>query len=108
MDETPRAHTRTAAHPREGNVDKCTCFVRRVPQDVREDELVELFGAVGPVKKAFIVQDKGEGNHKGYAFVTFALADDAKKAVQTLANRSLKGSKLKVRALSSVPAVHPS
>lgn len=98
MAETARTRTRTATHPHgDGNVDKCTCFVRRVPQDVKEDEILELFGAVGPVKKAFIVQEKGEENHKGYAFVTFALAEDAKKAVQKLANHSLKGSRLKVR-----------
>jgi nucleolar protein 4 len=91
-----RNRTQTVIHSGEANIDKCTCFVRRVPQDVKEEGLLELFGAVGPVKKAFIVQEKGEANHKGYAFVTFALADDAKKAVQQLANHSLKGGRLKV------------
>lgn len=100
MAETSRTRTRVPVHSGEGKIDKCTCFVRRLPQDIKEDELVELFGAVGPVKKAFVVQDKGKDDHKGYAFVTFALADDAKKAVQQLANHRLKGSKLKVRTLS--------
>lgn len=93
----PMAETARGWTAGEGNVDKCTCFVRRVPQDVKEEELLELFGAVGPVKKAFIVQGKDGDSHKGYAFVTYALADDARKAVQQLANRNLKGTKLKVR-----------
>lgn len=97
MTETARKRTRTVEQPEYGNIDKCTCFVRRVPKDVGENELLEVFGAIGPVKKAFIVQDKDEERHKGYAFVNFALPDDAKKAVRELANHSLHGSKLKVR-----------
>jgi RNA recognition motif-containing protein len=85
------------------NIDKCTCFVRRVQQDVKEEDLLELFGAIGPVKNAFIVQEKDDAKHKGYAFVTFALADDAKKAVQQLANHNLKGSRLQVSATHILP-----
>jgi nucleolar protein 4 len=78
------------------NIDRCTCFVRRVPIDVHEEQLLDLFGTVGPVKKAFLVQDKGAQEHKGYGFVKFAIADDAKAAVQKLGNHSLKGQKLQV------------
>lgn len=93
------------------NTDRCTCFVRRISTDVNEEQLLDLFGTVGPVKKAFLVQDKGAAKHKGYGFVKFAIAEDATAAVQKLANHSLNGQRLQVRAASlgssaAVPLLH--
>ena len=77
-------------------MDRCTCFVRNIATSVTEEQITELFGEVGPVKKAFIIGEKGSGSHKGYGFVTFALPADAQAAVSKLANHKLEGKRLQV------------
>ncbi len=37
-----------------------TLFVRNLPFSTTNDKLEELFGEVGPLKKCFVVKDKGE------------------------------------------------
>lgn len=44
------------------------------------------------------VRDKGAEKHKGFGFVTFALPEDAQRAVDELNNTSLAGRKLQVGA----------
>ncbi len=58
--ETPEAASRTV-------------FVRGISYAVGQDALEEAFGAVGPVRKCFLVKSKTEDKHKGYGYVQFAL-----------------------------------
>lgn len=85
-----------------GALDKSTCFVRNVPTSVGEDRLTECFAEVGPVRKAFLVRTRGSDVHKGIAFVTFALPDDASKAVRELNAHNLDGKPLHVRSFVPV------
>jgi RNA recognition motif-containing protein len=78
-------------------IDKRTCFVRGVPTNVAEEQLLEVFGSIGPVKKCFLVRDKGAEEHKGFGYVTFALPDDASAAVTSLQHHKMDGRKLQVR-----------
>jgi nucleolar protein 4 len=72
-----------------------TCFVRNLPASVGEQQLQQLFSDVGPVKKAFLVREKGA--HKGLAYVTYALARDATQAAQRLNGKVFSGSAIHVR-----------
>jgi nucleolar protein 4 len=90
------------------NVDKRTCFVRNVPYGFDTDKLTELFSAGGPVKHAFIVgeakgqktesraEDAVKHPHKGYGFVSFALAEHAAQAAAELNGRVVDGRALQV------------
>jgi nucleolar protein 4 len=80
-----------------------TCFVRNVPTAYDDAKLNDVFAEVGPVKKAFLVREKGSQSHKGLAFVTFGLADDAQQAINELSGRHVDGYKLHVRPV----LVHP-
>ena len=50
-----------------------TLFVRGVPPEATHGMLEKAFSAVGPVREAFLVDDKFAGRHRGIGFVKFAL-----------------------------------
>ena len=62
-----------------------------------DERLTDLFSDVGPVRKAFFVRQKGSDAHKGIAFVSFALAADAQKAVAELQGYQVQGQAIQVR-----------
>ena len=37
-----------------------TIFVRNLPFEIRDDQLEKEFSEIGPIKRAFVVKDKGE------------------------------------------------
>lgn len=77
--------------------DARTVFIRGVSFDADDKQLEELFSNVGPVKQCFLVRPKGATRHKGMGFVTYALAEDAERAIEELnGNNSLGGRKLLV------------
>jgi RNA recognition motif. (a.k.a. RRM, RBD, or RNP domain) len=81
-----------------GGKDSRTCFVRNLPYGFGGEQLTELFAGVGPVKHAFVVGEKGGAeHHKGYGFVSFALAEHAAMAAAQLAGHKLGGRVLQVR-----------
>lgn len=76
-----------AAKPRGGKM----LFVSRLPYSITTDLLNEYFGDVGPLRKAFVVTDKETKQSKGVAYVQYALADDADRAMETLGNKPIPG-----------------
>jgi len=74
---------------------KSQLFVRNLSYDVTEDSLITLFEEIGPIKRVGIVVDE-VGKSKGYGFVTYALEDDALKAVESFNNHKLNGRAIKV------------
>jgi nucleolar protein 4 len=77
-------------------LDPRSLFVRGLSYEVGDAELNDAFSAVGPVRHAFIIKDGKGGRHKGYGFVTYALQEDAERAVQELHGTELGGRKIKV------------
>jgi len=77
-------------------LDPRSLFVRGLSHEVGDAELNDAFSAVGPVRHAFIIKDGKGGRHKGYGFVTFALQEDAERAVQELHGTELGGRKIKL------------
>lgn len=66
-------------------------FVSRLPYSVTTDTLNEYFGDIGPLRKAFVVTDKESKQSKGVAYVQYALADDAERALSELGNKPIPG-----------------
>lgn len=56
-------------------------FVRNIPYEATSDELSDFFSNFCPIKHAVIVTDS-ENNSRGFGFVSFAEADDAKIALE--------------------------
>ena len=65
-------------------------FIGNLPYDISEEELKDLFSQYGEIKEVFAPRQKG------YAFVTFANAEDAAKAKDSMKDTELKGRKLNI------------
>ena len=81
--------------------DPRTVFVRGLDVSVGDEQLLEAFSSIGPVKHAFTVKRRdGSGhqsqNHKGFGFVQFALEEDAIRSVHELHGTRLSGRVIKV------------
>lgn len=62
-----------------------TLFVRNLPFFVTDDKLGEIFSETGPVKRAFVVKEKGNSNKsRGFGYVTYSFEEDAQKAKETI------------------------
>lgn len=64
-------------------------FVGNLSYETTEDELVELFVAVGPIVSATIITDKMSGRSKGFGFVEMETEEAAQEAIEQLNNHEL-------------------
>lgn len=70
-------------------------FVHSLAATTTTESLIEHFSQSFPVKHATAVTDPSTKTCKGYGFVTFADADDAKKALEEFNGTTLLGRKIK-------------
>lgn len=75
--------------------DQTTLFVRNLGFDVTNLELQEHFEDIGPVKHAFVVQDR-MGVSRGYGFVQFVLSADRDRAAAAKNGSELSKRQIKV------------
>lgn len=78
-----------------GPAQRAELFVRSIPADATEEQLAAFFGDFAPVRHAVVVKDH-EGNSRGFGFVSFAEADDAKTALETAKKTKFQGRILNV------------
>ncbi|MDX2119389.1 MAG: RNA-binding protein [Planctomycetota bacterium] len=71
-------------------------YVGNLPFSTSEAELRELFSAHGEVTSASLVMDRETGRPRGFGFVEFANADDAKNAINALHGKNINGRDLTV------------
>ena len=71
-------------------------FVRSLPQGATSESLTEFFSQHYPVKHSIVVVDQKTKESRGYGFVTFADADDAKEAKEKLDKVEWEGKKLRI------------
>ena len=69
-------------------------FVRSLPTSASDNSLLHFFSQSYAVKHATVVSDPITKQNKGYGFVTFADADDASTALQTLDGALFDGKKI--------------
>src|SRR5437762_5618222 len=71
-------------------------FVGNLPYDATENEIREHFSAVGNLSYVSIPLDRETGKKRGFAFVEFADAEQAQKAIRQFNNQPFKGRPLAV------------
>ncbi|RMZ84038.1 hypothetical protein DV737_g1322, partial [Chaetothyriales sp. CBS 132003] len=71
-------------------------FVRSLPVSVTSEKLAAHFSDAYPIKHAFVVQDHQTKISRGFGFVTFTDAEDARAAAAKFNNSTLDNRKIKV------------
>ena len=71
-------------------------FVGGISWDATDQDLNELFGEVGEVSEAVILQDRETGRSRGFGFVTFASDSDAQTAIEKFNGHEFQGRPLTV------------
>jgi len=66
-------------------------YVGNLSYNTTVDILKDAFSKFGDVVDAVIITDKMSGRSKGFGFVEFAKADDAKKAVEGMNGKEIDG-----------------
>ena len=72
-------------------------FVRNLPYDCDDAALEATFGEhFGPIKEAWVAREKGSTTHRGFGYVKFAIAEDAKEACEKSGKVEMGGRKLAI------------
>ena len=71
--------------------------------DVTREELIEAFSAAGRVVDAKVPTDRETGRPRGFAFVEFENDEGAKRCIEQLNGRDLKGRPLRVNEAENRP-----
>ncbi|KAJ3043879.1 RNA recognition motif-containing protein [Rhizophlyctis rosea] len=73
---------------------KTTLFVSSIPYTATSESLQAFFSEIGPVRSCFAVADRAqEGKNRGYGYVTYALPEDAERAVKDLKKVKFEGTR---------------
>lgn len=72
-------------------------YIGNLPQDIYEDELLEMFEEYGAVKSVKIIKDRYTKISRGYAFVKMDDKDAALKAIEEWDEGSIDDQIIKVQ-----------
>jgi RNA recognition motif-containing protein len=71
-------------------------FVGNLSWDVRDEQLKEVFSAVGTVEEAVVIIDRMKNRSKGFGFVTMSSEEEAQKAIEELNGQEVDGRPINV------------
>jgi RNA recognition motif-containing protein len=71
-------------------------YVGNLPFDTSNSDLEELFGGVGTVESATVVEDRDTGRSRGFGFVEMSSKEEGEAAIEQLNGQELNGRELKV------------
>jgi len=71
-------------------------FVGNLSYQTMQDDLQEFFSQAGVVTSVNLMQDKVTGKSRGFAFVEYATAEEANKAVEQFHSKEFQGRALTV------------
>lgn len=69
-------------------------YVGNLPYSATDSELSQLFGEVGKVESASIINDKFSGRSKGFGFIEMSTAEEAQAAIEKFNGYEMDGRKL--------------
>jgi hypothetical protein len=72
-------------------------YVGNISFECSEDDLMQVFGEIGPVGDVSMVRDE-TGRSRGFAFVTMRNKDDGEKSISVLDGKEVQGRGIAVRA----------
>ncbi|CAG7906850.1 unnamed protein product [Brassica rapa] len=76
-----------------------------LPYSFTNAQLEEAFSDVGPVRLCFMVTNKGSNEHRGFAFVKFALPEDANRAIELKNGSNVGGRRITVKQATHRPSL---
>ncbi|XP_068605277.1 cold inducible RNA binding protein a isoform X2 [Brachionichthys hirsutus] len=76
--------------------DEGKLFVGGLSFDTNEESLSSAFGKYGTIEKVDVIRDKETGRSRGFGFVKYDNADDAKDAMSAMNGKSLDGRAIRV------------
>ncbi|MGQ0540743.1 MAG: RNA recognition motif domain-containing protein [Blastocatellia bacterium] len=71
-------------------------YVGNLSFNTGNGELEQLFGEIGTVESATVVEDRETGRSRGFGFVEMSSNEDGQKAIQELDGKEFDGRQLKV------------
>lgn len=86
----------TAAQPATTDLSQHRLYVGSVNFDLTEDDLKQVLEPFGPIEFIKLHRDAETGKSKGFAFVQYKNADDAKQAMERMNGYVLAGRSIKV------------
>lgn len=94
--EKPQIEAKSARKPELLEVTSPKVYVGNLSFDALESDLFDLFSGVGSVMNAEIVSHRETQKSKGFAFVTLASVEEARRAVTELHDKDFMGRRLVV------------
>ncbi|KAL9263594.1 Heterogeneous nuclear ribonucleoprotein Q-like protein [Drosera capensis] len=70
---------------------KTEVFIGGLNKDAKEEDIREVFGELGEIVEVRLLMDRKTGKNKGYAFVRYALAGEAKRAAKQFSKVEICG-----------------
>lgn len=71
-------------------------YVGNISFNTSDQDLEELFGSVGTVQSANIVEDRETGRSRGFGFVEMSSKEEGEAAIEQLNGKEIDGRELKV------------
>ncbi|KAL3041210.1 hypothetical protein OYC64_019420 [Pagothenia borchgrevinki] len=76
--------------------DEGKLFIGGLSFDTNEESLAAAFSKYGTIEKVDVIRDKETGNSRGFGFVKYDNAEDAKEAMDGMNGTSLDGRSIRV------------
>lgn len=71
-------------------------YVGNISFNTTNQDLTELFGAIGTVESANVIEDRETGRSRGFGFVEMASKEEGENAIAQLNGKEVDGRELKV------------
>jgi RNA recognition motif-containing protein len=78
-------------------------FVGGLPWATTDESLRKAFEEFGLIEEANVVCERDSGRSRGFGFVTFESADDAKTALEAMNDKEIDGRQIRVDLAQSSP-----
>jgi RNA recognition motif-containing protein len=69
-------------------------YVGNLSFDTTISDLEKMFGEIGAIDSASLIEDRETGRSRGFAFIEMSSAEDATKAISTINGKEINGREL--------------